>query len=65
MPFSQKKQERADLKRRRQLVNVRSLNGKGYFMDAGADADAQLYIETGDERYLERLPNYNRDGHRG
>lgn len=58
MPLSKRKQAKMELEERHQAVNRRSLNGKGYFMDAAAEIDAQKYIETGDVSYLDRLPDY-------
>ena len=54
--LSQSKRDKIERARRIREVNARSLDGKGYFMDTGWERNAQKYIETGDERYLEHLP---------
>lgn len=59
MPLSEKKQKKLELKARQELINNRSLDGKGYFMDTNAEIDARKYLETGDEKYLEYLPDYS------
>lgn len=59
MPLSEKKQKKLELKARQELINNRSLDGKGYFMDTNAEIDAGKYLETGDEKYLEYLPDYS------
>lgn len=58
MPLSQKKRQKMEIARRHEEVNVRSLNGKGYFMDAYDDSNARKYLETGDPAILARLPDY-------
>lgn len=60
MALSKVKQARMALKERRKKVNARSLNGRGYFMDANHDATAREYIETGDESLLNDLPDYSK-----
>jgi hypothetical protein len=58
MPLSKKKQAAMELAERRRKVNARSLDGKGYFMDAGDESDVRRYLETGDETILNQLPDY-------
>lgn len=58
MPLSAKKKAKHELKRRQDAINERSLNGKGYFMDAQADISAKEYLRTGDESLLNDLPDY-------
>lgn len=54
--LSQSKRDKIERARRIREVNARSLDGEGYFMDAGWEHSAQKYVDTGDERYLENLP---------
>lgn len=56
MALSKTKRDKIERARRQAEVNRRSLNGKGYFMDANWEAVAKLYVETGDESLLARLP---------
>jgi len=60
MPLSKRKQKKMELAARQEKVNVRSLNGRGYFMDAGAEGDVKRYLETGDEAILNSLPDYRK-----
>ena len=58
MPLSQRKKARMIQAERQRKVNARSLNGKGYFMDAGDEDLARRYLATGDENLLNKLPDY-------
>lgn len=58
MPLSKKKQAKMEMASRRSKVNERSLDGRGYFMDAGAEEDVRKYLSTGDENILNQLPDY-------
>lgn len=57
MSLSKKKLEQLELRKRRDKVNARSLDGKGYFMDANWESQARKYVETGDPKFLEGLPS--------
>lgn len=58
MPLSQKKQARLEAQRRQKEINVRSLDGKGYFMDAGVEAYVRIYMRNGDPEILKQIPDY-------
>lgn len=60
MPLSEKKKNKMKLAKRREEVNARSLNGKGYFMDGSIEPFAAKYIETGNPQYLNLLPDYRK-----
>lgn len=60
MPISKAKKESMVKKKRAIKVASRSLDGRGYFMDAHDDSVARKYIETGEEGLLESLPDYRR-----
>lgn len=57
MPMSKAKQDKIARRKRVAEVNARSLNGKGYFMDANWRLYADRYVETGDPKYLALLPS--------
>lgn len=59
MPLSKKKQEKATLAKRREIINKRSLDGKGYFMDANWESYARQFLETGDENLLAHIPDFS------
>lgn len=61
MTLSKTKAESIARKRRRYLVNQRSLDGKGYFMDSANERDASAYVETGDPKLLNNLPDYRKN----
>lgn len=56
MALSKTKADKIAKQKRQDEVNARSLDGKGYFMDANWQASAKLYVETGDEKHLTYLP---------
>lgn len=60
MSLSEKKKNKMKRTKRVSEVNARSLNGKGYFMDASIELFAKRYIETGNPEDLERLPDYRK-----
>lgn len=60
MPLSKKKQEKVEFDRRQKEVNQRSLNGKGYFMDAGVEGDVKRYLDSGLQSDLDKLPDYRK-----
>ncbi len=60
MALSEKKKNKMKLAKRREEVNARSLNGKGYFMDGSVEPFAKRYLESGDPKDLERLPDYRK-----
>jgi hypothetical protein len=59
MSLSAKKKAKIELAARHEVINSRSLNGLGYFMDANHEHYARKYIETGDAEWLKHIPNYS------
>lgn len=45
---------------RQKLISSRSLDGKGYFMDAGVEDDVRKFLATGDLDILNRIPDYRK-----
>ena len=60
MALSQKKRDKMEMADRRKKVAERSLDGKGYFMDANVEADIARYLRSGDEHFLNQLPDYRK-----
>ena len=60
MSLSNKKTNKIEMKRRASLINSRSLDGKGYFMDASVEATVSLYLETGNPDLLKNIPDYRK-----
>lgn len=55
--------KRDKMERGRRLIEVakRSLDGRGYFMDAGLESHAGDYMDTGDQKHLDFLPRPTMD----
>jgi hypothetical protein len=60
MAISKAKKEKIARDKRVKEMDERSLNGKGYWMDANHEVYARLYIDEGDKAYLDALPDYRR-----
>lgn len=59
MALSKRKNDRLEIRRRQKLLNNRSLDGRGYWMDAGHEATAREFLLTGKDETLNLLPDYS------